>query len=59
MEKKNERNTEQGNISGPEWQCSKCGAEIFNVTHIPYKKKDAFAMLDAMLSEEDKKEMTN
>ena len=38
----------------PEWACSKCGAEIYNVTHIPYKKKDAYAKLDAMLSEEDK-----
>ena len=42
----------------PEWQCSKCGAEIYNATHIPYTKKDAYAKLDAMLSEEDKKEMT-
>ena len=42
----------------PEWQCSKCGAEIFNATHIPYKKKDAFAKLDAILSEEDKEKMT-
>ena len=38
----------------PEWACSKCGAEIYNVTHIPFKKKDAFAKLDAMLSEDDK-----
>lgn len=38
----------------PEWQCSKCGAEIFNVTHIPFAKKDAYAKLDAMLSEDDK-----
>ena len=29
-------------------KCPKCGA------HIPYKKKDAYAKLDAMLSEEDK-----
>ena len=43
----------------PEWQCRKCGAEIFNVTHIPYKKKDAFAKLDALLSEVDKEKMTN
>ena len=43
---------------GEKWQCSKCGAEIFNATHIPYKKKDAFAKLDAILSEEDKEKMT-
>lgn len=41
----------------PEWQCSKCGAEIYNAKHIPFKKKDAYAKLDAMLSEEDKNEM--
>ena len=41
-----------------EWQCSKCGAEIYNAKHIPFTKKDAFAKLDAMLSEEDKKIMT-
>jgi len=28
-----------------------------NATHIPYSKKDAYAKLDAMLSEEEKKEM--
>ena len=38
----------------PEWQCSKCGAEIYNATHIPFAKKDAYAKLDALLSEEDK-----
>lgn len=38
----------------PEWACSSCGAEIYNVTHIPFTKKDAYAKLDAMLSEEDK-----
>lgn len=38
----------------PEWQCSRCGAEIFNATHIPFAKKDAYAKLDALLSEEDK-----
>ena len=41
----------------PEWQCSKCGAEIYNATHIPITKKIAFAKLDAMLSEEDKDKM--
>lgn len=41
----------------PEWACSKCGAEIYNATHIPYTKKDAYAKLDAMLSEEDKEEI--
>ena len=38
----------------PEWACSKCGAEIYNVAHIPFTKKDAFAKLDALLSIEDK-----
>ncbi len=42
----------------PEWQCSKCGAEIYNAKHIPYTKKDAYAKLDALLSEEDKEIMT-
>ena len=42
----------------PEWKCSKCGAEIYTAKHIPYTKKDAYAKLDAMLSEEDKKIMT-
>jgi len=42
----------------PEWACIKCGAEIYNATHIPYSKKIAFAKLDAMLSEEDKEKMT-
>ena len=41
----------------PEWQCSKCGAEIYNATHIPFSKKIAFAKLDAMLSDEDKEKM--
>ena len=36
----------------PEWACSKCGAEIFNATHIPFSKKIAYAKLDAMLSED-------
>lgn len=38
----------------PEWQCSKCGVEIYNAAHIPFTKKDAYAKLDVMLSEEDK-----
>ena len=38
----------------PEWQCSKCGAEIYNATHVPFTKKDAYAKLDAMLNDEDK-----
>jgi ribosomal protein L37AE/L43A len=41
----------------PEWACSQCGAEIYNATHIPFTKKVAYAKLDAMLSEEDKKEL--
>ena len=41
----------------PEWACSKCGAEIYNAKHIPYSKKDAYAKLDAMLSDEDKEIM--
>ena len=40
----------------PEWQCSKCGAEIYNAKHIPLTKKDAYAKLDVMLSDEDKQE---
>ena len=27
----------------PEWQCSECGAEIYNAKHIPLTKKDAYA----------------
>ena len=42
----------------PEWQCSKCGVEIYRTSRIPKTKKQLYAMLDAMLSEEDKKEMT-
>ena len=42
----------------PEWACSQCGAEIYNATHIPFTKKVAYAKLDAMLSEEDKRELT-
>ena len=42
----------------PEWQCSKCGAAIYNIKQMPRTKKDAYAKLDAMLSEEDKKEMS-
>ena len=38
----------------PEWACSKCGAEIYNATHTPFTKKDAYAKLDVLLSEEDK-----
>ena len=41
----------------PEWQCSKCGAEIYNIKQMPRTKKDTYAKLDAMLSEEDKNEM--
>ena len=42
----------------PEWACSQCGAEIYNATQIPFTKKVAYAKLDAMLSEEDKRELT-
>lgn len=42
----------------PEWACSNCGAEIYNATHIPYSKKNAYAKLDAMLSEQDKEMVT-
>lgn len=41
----------------PEWACSKCGVEIYNTKQMPHKKKDAYAKLDAMLSEEEKKAM--
>lgn len=42
----------------PKWACSKCGVKIYNAKHIPLTKKNAYAKLDAMLSEEDKAEMT-
>ena len=38
----------------PKWACSKCGVEIYQTSQIPKTKKEAFALLDAMLSEEDK-----
>ena len=39
----------------PEWQCSKCGAKIYHAQQIPKTNRECYALLDEMLSVEDKK----
>ena len=38
----------------PEWQCSKCSMEIYRTKQIPKTNRECYALLDEMLSEEDK-----
>ena len=43
----------------PEWACSKCGTQIYRIPRIPKTKKEAFALLDEMLNDEEKQAIVN